>query len=130
MVSGYIVTYGGFLLLGGGIADPCRRRRTLVAGTALFGLASLTGVSRRNAGTLVGARLAQGLGAALMSPAVLSLLTTRFSYGTDRVKALGAWGAVGGLSSVIGVFLGGVLSDGPGWRWVFLREPARLPLVP
>ena len=75
-------------------------------------------------GTLVGARLAQGLGAALMSPAALSLLTTSFSYGTDRVKALGAWGAVGGLSSVVGVFLGGVISAGPGWRWVlFVNLP-------
>ena len=119
VVSGYIVTYGGFLLLGGRIADLIGRRRTLVAGTALFGLASLAGGLAPNAGTLVGARLAQGLGAALMSPAALSLLTTRFSYGTDRVKALGAWGAVGGLSSVIGVFLGGVISAGPGWRWVF-----------
>jgi len=119
VVSGYIVTYGGFLLLGGRVADLLGRRRTLVAGTALFGLASLTGGLAPNAGTLVGARLAQGLGAALMSPAALSLLTTSFSYGTDRVKALGAWGAVGGLSSVIGVFLGGVIAAGPGWRWVF-----------
>ncbi len=119
VVSGYIVTYGGFLLLGGRIADLLGRRRTLVAGTALFGLASLTGGLAPNAGTLVGARLVQGLGAALMSPAALSLLTTSFSYGTDRVKALGAWGAVGGLSSVIGVFLGGVISARPGWRWVF-----------
>jgi EmrB/QacA subfamily drug resistance transporter len=119
VVSGYIVTYGGFLLLGGRIADLLGRRRTLVAGTALFGLASLTGGLAPNAGTLVGARLAQGLGAALMSPAALSLLTTSFSYGTDRVKALGAWGAVGGLSSVVGVFLGGVIAAGPGWRWVF-----------
>jgi len=95
-----------------------------VAGTALFGLASLTGGLAPNAGTLVGARLAQRLGAALMSPAALSLLTTSFSYGTDRVKALGAWGAVGGLSSVIGVFLGGVIAAGPGWRWVlFVNLP-------
>src|ERR1700722_13104267 len=119
VVSGYIVTYGGFLLLGGRIADLLGRRRTLVSGTALFGLASLAGGLAPNAGTLVGVRLAQGLGAALMSPAALSLLTTSFSYGTDRVKALGAWGAVGGLSSVIGVFLGGVITAGPGWRWVF-----------
>jgi EmrB/QacA subfamily drug resistance transporter len=124
VLSGYIVTYGGFLLLGGRIADLVGRRRTLVMGTALFGLASLAGGLAPNAGTLVGARLAQGLGAALMSPAALSLLTTSFSHGTDRVKALGAWGAVGGLSSVIGVFLGGVISAGPGWRWVlFVNLP-------
>ena len=73
---------------------------------------------------LVGARLAEGLGAALMSPAALSILTTRFSYGTDRVKALGAWGAMAGMASVAGVFLGGVLSAGPGWRWVlFVNLP-------
>src|SRR5580698_11067536 len=117
VLSGYVVTYGGFLMLGGRFADLLGRRRTLVAGTVLFGLASLAGGLAPNAGTLVGARLAQGLGAALMSPAALSLLTTSFSYGTDRVKALGAWGAVGGLSSVIGVFLGGVITAGPGWRW-------------
>ena len=93
VLSGYVVTYGGFLMLGGRFADLLGRRRTLVAGTALFGLASLTGGLAPNAGTLVGARLVQGLGAALMSPAALSLLTTTFSYGTDRVKALGAWGA-------------------------------------
>jgi len=124
VLSGYIVTYGGFLLLGGRVADLLGRRRILVAGTALFGLASLAGGLAPNAGTLVGARLAQGLGAALMSPAALSLLTTSFSQGTDRVKALGAWGAVGGLSSVVGVFLGGVISAGPGWRWVlFVNLP-------
>ena len=124
VLSGYIVTYGGFLLLGGRFADLLGRRRMLVAGTALFGLASLTGGLAQNAGTLVGARLAQGLGAALMSPAALSILTTSFSYGTDRVKALGAWGAVAGIASVIGVFLGGLLSGGPGWRWVlFVNLP-------
>jgi predicted MFS family arabinose efflux permease len=73
---------------------------------------------------LVGARLTHGLGAALMSPAALSILTTTFSYGTDRVKALGAWGAMAGLASVAGVFLGGVLAAGPGWRWVlFVNLP-------
>ena len=93
VLSGYVVTYGGFLMLGGRFADLLGRRRTLVAGTVLFGLASLTGGLAPNAGTLVGARLVQGLGAALMSPAALSILTTTFSYGTDRVRALGAWGA-------------------------------------
>jgi EmrB/QacA subfamily drug resistance transporter len=70
-------------------------------------------------GMLVGARLAQGAGAALMIPAALSLLTTTFSSGTDRNKALGAWGAMAGMGSAAGVFLGGVISGGPGWRWVF-----------
>jgi len=89
VLSGYVVTYGGFLLLGGRLADLLGRRRTLVAGTALFALASLAGGLAPNAGTLVGARLAQGLGAAVMTPSGLSLLTTSFSYGTDRVRALG-----------------------------------------
>src|ERR1700758_5531392 len=124
VLSGYIVTYGGFLMLGGRAADLLGRRRILVAGTALFGLASLAGGLAPSAGTLVGARLVQGVGAALMSPAALSILTTSFSYGTDRVKALGAWGAMAGMASVAGVFLGGVLSAGPGWRWVlFVNLP-------
>jgi predicted MFS family arabinose efflux permease len=119
-----VVTYGGFLLLGGRLADLLGRRRTLVAGTALFALASLAGGLAPNAGTLVGARLVQGVGAAVMTPSGLSLLTTSFSYGTDRVRALGAWGAMAGLASVLGVFLGGVLSAGPGWRWVlFVNLP-------
>jgi EmrB/QacA subfamily drug resistance transporter len=124
VLSGYIVAYGGFLLLGGRAADLLGRRRVLVAGTTLFGLASLTGGLAQNSGMLVGARLVQGFGAALMSPAALSLLTTTFNYGTDRVKALGAWGAMAGLSSVAGVFLGGVITAGPGWRWVlFVNLP-------
>src|SRR5690349_10837068 len=124
VLSGYIVTYGGFLLLGGRAADLLGRRRILVTGTLLFGLASLAGGLAPNAGTLVGARLVQGVGAALMSPAALSILTTSFSYGTDRVKALGAWGAMAGMASVAGVFLGGVITAGPGWRWVlFVNLP-------
>jgi EmrB/QacA subfamily drug resistance transporter len=124
VLSGYVITYGGFLLLGGRCADLLGRRPVLVAGTALFGAASLTGGLSVDSGMLVGARLAQGLGAALMSPAALSILTTTFSYGTDRVKALGAWGAMAGMASVAGVFLGGVLAAGPGWRWVlFVNLP-------
>ena len=124
VLSGYVVTYGGFLLLGGRLADLLGRRLILMTGTALFGAASLVGGLAQDSGMLVGARLAEGLGAALMSPAALSILTTRFSYGTDRVKALGAWGAMAGMASVAGVFLGGVLSAGPGWRWVlFVNLP-------
>jgi EmrB/QacA subfamily drug resistance transporter len=124
VLSGYVITYGGFLLLGGRLADLLGRRLILVTGTTLFGVASLAGGLAQNSGTLVGARLAEGLGAALMSPAALSILTTRFNHGTDRVKALGAWGAMAGMASVAGVFLGGVLSAGPGWRWVlFVNLP-------
>jgi EmrB/QacA subfamily drug resistance transporter len=124
VLSGYIVTYGGFLLLGGRLADLLGRRRILMTGTALFGLASLAGGLAQNSGMLVGARLAQGLGAALMSPAALSMLTTTFSYGTDRVKALGAWGAMAGISSIAGVALGGVITASLNWRWVlFVNLP-------
>jgi EmrB/QacA subfamily drug resistance transporter len=124
VISGYVVTYGGFMLLGGRLADLLGRRVTLVIGTAVFGITAVLGGAAPNAGTLVGARLAQGLGAALMTPAALSLLTTSFNTGTDRVKALGAWGAMGGMGGVLGVLLGGVISSGPGWRWVlYINAP-------
>jgi len=129
VISGYTVTYGGFLLLGGRLADLLGRRLTLVIGTAVFAVTAIIGGAAPNAGTLVGARLAQGIGAALMTPAGLSILTTSFNVGTDRVKALGAWGAMGGLSSVLGVFLGGVIAAGPGWRWVFYVNPPICVLV-
>jgi EmrB/QacA subfamily drug resistance transporter len=124
VLSGYLLTYGGFMLLGGRAADLLGRRRVLVAGTALFALASLVGGLAGSEGMLVGARLAQGLGAAMMLPAALSIVTTTFSAGTDRHKALGAWGGMAGLGSAVGVFLGGALSQGPGWRWVmFVNLP-------
>jgi EmrB/QacA subfamily drug resistance transporter len=120
VLSGYLITYGGFMLLGGRAADLLGRRRVLVAGIVVFGVTSLVGGLATNAATLVGARLAQGLGAAMMLPAALSILTTTFSTPSDRYKALGAWGAMAGLSSAVGVFFGGLLTEGPGWRWVLL----------
>ncbi len=128
VISGYLLTYGGFMLLGGRAADLLGRRRILVAGTSLFALASLVGGLAGSEGMLVGARLAQGLGAAMMFPAALSILTTTFSEGTDRHTALGAWSAMAGLGAAVGVavgvFFGGVLSQGPGWRWVmFVNLP-------
>ena len=123
VLSGYLLTYGGFLLLGGRAADLLGRRRILVAGTGLFAISSIACGLAQNSGTLIGARLVQGLGAAMMTPAALSILTTTFNEGTDRLKALGAWGALAGLSSGVGVLLGGVLSGGPGWRWVFFVNP-------
>ncbi|MBV9337190.1 MAG: MFS transporter [Solirubrobacterales bacterium] len=119
VLSGYLLTYGGFTLLGGRAADLIGRRRVLVGGTSLFGLASLTGGLAGSEGMLIGARLVQGVGAAMMIPAALSILTTSFTDGSDRNKAIGAWGATAGLASALGVFLSGVLSAGPGWRWVF-----------
>ena len=94
--SGYLLTYGGFMLLGGRLADLLGRRRVLVAGTIVIGLASLLGGLAQDAGVLVAARLTQGVGAALMLPAALSTLTTTFRDGHDRHKALGVWGGVAG----------------------------------
>lgn len=121
--SGYLLTYGGFMLLGGRAADLLGRRRMLIAGIAIFGLSSLVGGFADSSQVLVGARLVQGVGAAITMPATLSILTTTFAEGSDRHKALGAWAAVGGLASAVGVLLGGVLTEGPGWRWVMFINP-------
>src|SRR3954454_22895564 len=106
--SAYLLTYGGFMLLGGRAADLLGRRRVLVTGTVVIGVSSLIGGFAGSEGVLIGARLAQGLGAALMLPAALSILTTTFREGSDRNKALGVWGGVGGLASAAGVILGGL----------------------
>jgi EmrB/QacA subfamily drug resistance transporter len=127
--SAYLLTYGGFMLLGGRAADLLGRRRVLVAGTLLIGASSLIGGFAGSAEVLVGARLAQGLGAALMLPAALSILTTSFREGSDRNTALGVWGGVGGLASAAGVLLGGLLTEGPGWRWVMFVNPLAALLV-
>jgi EmrB/QacA subfamily drug resistance transporter len=119
VASGYLLTYGGFLLLGGRLADLLGRRRILVAGLSVFAVCSLAAGLAQTEGVLIGARVLQGVGAAMMAPAALSILTTTFHEGRDRNTALGAWGAISGLAAAAGVFLGGVLSEGPGWRWVF-----------
>jgi EmrB/QacA subfamily drug resistance transporter len=121
--SGYLLTYGGFMLLGGRAADLLGRRRVLVAGTLVFGASALVGGLAQNSGTVIGSRLAQGVGAAMMLPAALSILTTTFRDGPERRTALGAWGGMAGLGSAAGVLLGGLLTQGPGWRWVFLVKP-------
>jgi EmrB/QacA subfamily drug resistance transporter len=124
VASGYVLTYGGFLLLGGRAADLLGRRRVLVAGVLLFACCSLAGGLAQNEATLITARLLQGIGAAFMAPAALSLVTTSFKEGVDRHKALGIWGGISGLGAAAGVFFGGVLSEGPGWRWVlFVNLP-------
>jgi EmrB/QacA subfamily drug resistance transporter len=127
--SGYLLTYGGFMLLGGRAADLLGRRRVLVTGTVVIAISSLVGGFAGSEGVLVAARLSQGLGAALMLPAALSILTTTFKEGRDRNAALGVWGAVGGLASAVGVLLGGLLTEGPGWRWVFFVNPLAAVLV-
>jgi EmrB/QacA subfamily drug resistance transporter len=119
VVSAYLLTYGGFLLLGGRAADLLGRRRLLVVGTAVFGISSLVCGFAGSEAVLIGARLVQGAGAAMMSPAGLSVLTTSFHARADRVKALGAWGGIGALSGAAGAIFGGVLTTELNWRWVF-----------
>jgi EmrB/QacA subfamily drug resistance transporter len=127
--SGYLLTYGGFMLLGGRLADLLGRRRVLVTGIATIAISSLVGGLAQSAGVLVGARLAQGLGAALTLPTALSILTTKFAEGKDRNAALGAWGGAGAIASAAGVLLGGVLTEGPGWRWVMFVNPIACALL-
>jgi EmrB/QacA subfamily drug resistance transporter len=127
--SAYLLTYGGFMLLGGRAADLLGRRRVLITGIMLIGISSLIGGIAGSSGVLIAARLAQGLGAAMTLPAALSILTTTFKEGSDRNKALGIWAAVGGLASAAGVLLGGLLTQGPGWRWVMFVNPIACILV-
>jgi EmrB/QacA subfamily drug resistance transporter len=127
--SAYLLTYGGFMLLGGRAADLLGRRRVLVAGILVIGVSSLIGGFAQSSGMLIAARLAQGLGAAMTLPAALSILTTTFKEGKDRHTALGAWGGVGGLASAVGVLLGGLLTQALGWRWVMFVNPIACLLV-
>jgi EmrB/QacA subfamily drug resistance transporter len=119
VVTTYGTVLGGFLLLGGRLADTFGRRRVLQAGLVLFALASLTAGLAHSPVTLVLARGVQGLGAALIAPAALSLLTNTFAEGPARTRALGVWGGISGVASVAGVIAGGLLTEGPGWRWIF-----------
>ena len=118
VVSGYLITYGGFLLLGGRAGDLLGRRRLLVTGTVLFATCSLACGLADSQGLLVGARLAQGFGAAMMTPAALAILTTTFQ-GSDRHKALGLWAGISGMATAVGLIIGGLLTTDFGWRWVF-----------
>jgi EmrB/QacA subfamily drug resistance transporter len=120
VVSAYALTFGGLLLLGGRAADLIGRRRVFVGGVAIFALASLLGGLAPSAGLLIGARALQGIGAALMTPAALSILMTTFPEGAERNRALGAWGAVGASGGTIGLLVGGVLTETVGWEWIFL----------
>jgi EmrB/QacA subfamily drug resistance transporter len=127
--SAYLLTYGGFMLLGGRAADLLGRRRVLVAGILVIGFSSLVGGFAQSSAVLIGARLAQGIGAAMTLPAALSILTTTFREGKDRHTALGAWGGIGGLASAVGVLLGGLITQGLGWRWVMFVNPIACVLV-
>jgi len=118
VINAYVLTFGGFLLLGGRLADLLGRRRVFIGGLLLVAAASLAAGFASNEGQLIAARAAQGLGAAIIAPAALSIVTTIFRAGPERNKALGAWGAVSGAAGAAGVLLGGVLTDGLGWEWV------------
>ena len=118
VVNAYVLTFGGFLLLGGRTADLLGRRRVFMGGLLLVAVASLAAGFASTEGQLIAARAAQGLGAAIISPAALSIVMTTFSDGAERNKALGVWGAVAGSGGAAGVLLGGILTDGLGWEWV------------
>lgn len=118
VVNGYVLTFGGFLLLGGRMADLLGRRRIFMSGLVVVAVASLFAGFASSEGVLIAARAAQGLGAAIIAPSALSIVTTIFRDGSERNRALGAWGAVAGSGGAAGVLLGGVLTDGLGWEWV------------
>jgi EmrB/QacA subfamily drug resistance transporter len=119
VVSAYALTFGGLLLLGGRAADLLGRRRLFIAGVAVFALASLLGGLAPSGALLIAARALQGIGAAVMTPAALSILMTTFPEGAERNKALGIWGAVGASGGTIGLIVGGVLTQTVGWEWIF-----------
>jgi EmrB/QacA subfamily drug resistance transporter len=119
VLSAYALTFGGFLLLGGRMADLLGRRRVFMGGVVLFTVASLVCGLSTSEGMLIAARAVQGLGAAILSPAALSIITTTFDEGAERNKALGIWGAMGGSGAAVGVLLGGILTKALGWEWIF-----------
>jgi EmrB/QacA subfamily drug resistance transporter len=127
VVNAYTLIFGGFLLLGGRLADLLGRRRMFMAGLILFAGASLAGGLAQSSLWLVIARATQGLGAAIVSPAALSIVTTTFREGAERNTALGVWGAVAGSGGAAGVLLGGMLTEWAGWQWVlFVNVPIGL----
>ena len=119
VISAYALVFGGFLLLGGRAADMLGRRRIFLVGIVVFTVASLLAGLAWSDSSLISARALQGLGAAIITPAALSILSTTFAEGRERNIALGAWGAVGGFGAVAGVLLGGVLTDALSWEWIF-----------
>ncbi len=130
VVSAYALTFGGLLLLGGRAADLLGRRRLFIVGLAVFAAASLLAALAWSDTILIAARAFQGVGAAVMTPAALSILMTTFREGAERNTALGIWGAVGASGGTVGVLLGGILTDTIGWEWIFyLNIPVALGVI-
>jgi EmrB/QacA subfamily drug resistance transporter len=119
VLNAYTLIFGGFLLLGGRLADRLGRRRLFVVGIALFSGASLICGLSQSEGMLLVARGLQGLGGAMVSPAALSIILTTFKEGTERNRALAVWGAIAGAGGAVGLLLGGVIVQVLSWRWVF-----------
>jgi EmrB/QacA subfamily drug resistance transporter len=122
VLSAYALTFGGLLLLGGRAADLLGRRRVFMAGVLVFAAASLLCGLAWSPAALLAARVIQGAGAAVMTPTALSIISTTFAEGSERNKALGIWGALGGVGATTAWLIGGPLVDGPGWRWIFLMN--------
>jgi EmrB/QacA subfamily drug resistance transporter len=119
VLSAYLLSFGGLLLLGGRAADLLGRRRLFMAGTALFALASLACGLAGSVLALILARVVQGVAAAIMTPTALSIVTTTFEEGAERNKALGIWAAIGGIGATAAWLIGGPVTDGLGWEWIF-----------
>src|SRR5881398_2322588 len=119
VISAYALVFGGFLLLGGRAADVLGRRRIFLAGLIVFTVSSLLAGLAWSEASLIGARAFQGLGAAVITPAALSMVSTTFTEGRERNIALGVWGAVGGFGAAAGVLMGGVLTSTLSWSWIF-----------
>lgn len=131
VVNAYTLSFAGFLLLGGRVADLLGRRRIFLFGLGLFTVASLVGGTAQDQAMLLGARALQGLGAAVLAPATLTILMTSFSEGAARARALGVWSAVASAGASAGALLGGILTDALSWRWIlFVNVPIGLVALP
>jgi EmrB/QacA subfamily drug resistance transporter len=119
VITAYAITYGGFLLLAGRLADLYGRRRVFIIGVVIFSLASLFCGLAWSEGVLIASRAVQGVGAAVITPSALSIVMTTFDEGAERNKALGIWGALGGGGAAVGVLAGGILTTYLSWRWIF-----------
>ena len=119
VITAYAITFGGFLMLGGRAADLFGRRKIFVVGVVVFTIASFFCGLAWSEGVLIASRAVQGLGAAIISPAALAIIMTTFDEGSERNKALGIWGAIGGGGAAVGVLAGGVLTKYLGWEWIF-----------